>query len=338
VSHAPLSSPPGRAGGPDWLFWAFVAVAGCAFAYHGLARERVRVAASEASVCLAQRDPVCAASAIERGRTYASKDEPRLDVAAAGLQVLNGKSSEAARAADVVRAHPELEPKARGELLLVDGDIAAARGQSKLAREHWLAARDLVEDPSLVSLRTSRADHEAVEQAQDLAGKLTAVSTAFDELFELATTAPADRVSVRAGDVRDQVRALPDGEARTKLFRALEVATRAASNAAMKRASVAYDPYSGSTPPAPPADPSPETLRYDPHARDRGLARYQEELRAYEARKTASDGRRAQGEADAINAARVMLEEAKRLVGEGLAMMAPTATDEGSASGASGAP
>jgi hypothetical protein len=316
----------------DWLFWAFVFVAGCAFAYKGVARSRVRLAEEEASACLAKRDAACVAASIERGRRFASSGEPRLDIAGAGLAILTGDTARAIHAAGLVKALPDLDATARGELLLVEGDIAEAQGDLKGGRDDWAAAAPFLTDGSLVGDRRSRADRAETDRAYALSAELSALSSAFDELFTLAQTAASDRISVRAGDLNDRLRHLPESDGRAKLLRAVNVAMQAAGAAAHKRAPFAYDPFA--VPPAAPVDPSPETLRFDPHARERELAEYGERLARYRSAKSAYEERKAQGEIDAQVAARSMLEEGTRLVQDGLLALAPTTA----AAPAAGAP
>jgi hypothetical protein len=308
------------------VFWAFVLFAACDITYKVVARSRLRAAEDEAMTCLAQRDAACATTWIERGRVFSSTSEPRLDIASAGLAVLTGSLDQAAHGADRAKASPDLSATARGELLLVEGDLAEARGEHKAARDDWTAAKPLVGDESLVTLRLSRATQREEDRARSLSAELADLSAAFDDLFALALTAAQDRLSVRAGDLKDRLRELPPSDGRAKLLRAVDVAVQAAAADARKRASI-YDPYRASVPPTPPSEPSPEALRFDPRLRERQMAEYRARLAQYETLKRASEDRRAQAEADALAAARSMLEEARRLVQDGLAALAPTQTD-----------
>jgi hypothetical protein len=316
----------------DWVFWAFVVLATCVFGYKGLARSRVRAAEDEATTCLAQRDAAGATTSIERGRVFSSPNEPRLDIASAGLAVLTGNLDEAARATNQAKALPDLDTITRGELLLVEGDLAEARGEYKGARDDWTAARPLVNDESLVTLRRSRAARSEDERAHALSAELAALAAAFDDLFALALTALPDPLSVRVSDLKDRLRHLPESDGRTKLLRAVDVAAQAGAAAARKRAQFAYDPFRTSVPPTPPSEPSPDAQRFDQRIRERQLAEYRARLVQYETLKKASEDRKAQGEAEALSAAQSMLEEGNRLVHEGISALAPGATDHPGAS------
>jgi hypothetical protein len=193
--------------------------------------------------------------------------------------------------------------------------LAEARGDYKGARDDWTAARPLVTDDSLVTTRLSREERSEEDRATSLSSDLSAMSTAFDDLFALAVTATVDRVAIRAGDLRDRIRHLPESDGRSKLLRAVDVAVQACSAAARKRANFAYDPYRSSVPPTAPPDPSPAAL-HD----------YKARLAQYEALRKASDDRRTQGEGDAVAAARSILEEGSRLVHDGLAALAPASS------------
>jgi hypothetical protein len=332
LAHTPHRGASGNRANADWVFWAFVVLATCAFGYKGMARFRVRAAEDEATICLAQRDAACTTTSIERGRAFSSTKEPRLDIASAGLAVLTGNLDQAARATGQAKALPDLDAITRGELLLVEGDLAEARGEYKAARDDWTAARPLVNDESLVTLRLSRAGRSEEHRAQSLSAELAALATAFDDLFALALTALPDRLSVRVSDLKDRLRHLPESDGRAKLLRAVDVAVQAGGAAARKRASLAYDPFSAMMPPAPPSEPSPDALRFDPRVRERQLADYRAKLAQYETLKKASEDRKAQGETDALSAARAMLEEGTRLVHDGLSALAPATTDHPRAS------
>jgi hypothetical protein len=319
----------GRGAAPDWLFWSFVFLSAVAFAYKAVARRQVGSALDQATACLSRRDAACVTSAIERARVYASGPEPRVDIAAAGLLVLKGQVEQAAAAMATVRVLP-LEPKGRGEMLLVDGDIAAAKGQSKVARDDWTAARPLVDDDSLVGSRVSQAERDDADAARALGTELGALRVQLDELFDLAPRADPERLSFRTRDLAERLRHLPESDGRRKLLLSVEVASRASSAAARKRSG--YFPAPLPAPVLPP-EPDPQTLRYDPHARERQIAFYNQKLAEYEARKRDAEDNKAQREKDAVAAAASILEEATRLADEGLALLATSATPAPSATG-----
>ena len=319
---------------PDWLFWAFVALAGSALAFKVGARNRVQSAFDQAAICLARRDAACVADAIERGRRFAADDDARLDLATAGLDVLTGKADDAATVVLKVRSRTDLPTKTSADLLLVEGDLWEARGEPRRARESWTSARPLVDADALVRPRLDRADAAARERAGALAGELVALKTSFDELFDLALTETTERVSMRAADLAERLGHLPESEGRAKLVHAVDVARRAAAAAERKRATVAYDPYQNIAPPEPPPPLAADAPHYDPRVRERDLTDYETKLADYTRRKKASDDRRARGEADAISAARSLLEEGTRLVDEGFAGL--RALTVGAAAGESG--
>jgi hypothetical protein len=304
----------------DWVFWAFIALAGCAFTYKEAARSRVRAAEDQAAACLAQRDAACVAASIDRGRAAASATEPRLDIAGAGLSLLSGDLVQATRAVAVAKAAPDLAPLARGELLLVEGDLAEARGDVAVARDNWTAAVPFVADPNLVRVRRARADAIAADRAQALSVELESLAGAFDELFALAPTMPMDRLSIRTADLRDRISHLPASDARAKLFRAIDVAVSASGAAARKRAPFAYDPFTA--PPPAPVDPPPEMVRLDPRRREWQQAEYRTKLEIFQAAKKSYEDRKAAGEAEAVAAARSILEEGAPLVHDALAAVA----------------
>jgi len=252
----------------DWVFVAFVALALAVAGFTGVQRTRYGRAMATLAVCAANADTPCAGRALEEARAI-DRDNVRTRIGQAQLRVLLGDPGAAEQAlvevfatesfpvvrkvgtqplqidADRIAA---LDPAVRSELLLVDGDIAAAQAQPDRARSRWTEAALLVDD-SLVRPRRERLAHDVAESGARTSAMLRQLRDDFESFFLASESGQLESAQLGARDLRERLKGLSSETARQKLGLAIDASQRAAVVARQRKAE--GEPGEAPQPPAP---------------------------------------------------------------------------------------
>jgi hypothetical protein len=306
----------GAAGGwHDWVFRGFLAFAVIMGGSTALQRARFDRALGRASVCLAQADAGCAGRAVEDARAL-DADHPRVRLAGLGLHVLLSEVDEARAGLARFKAGElpkNLTPAARGDELLLEGDLAAAAGSFGAAKDHYAAARLLVANQDLVVVRLDRLAQREKRTADDRA----ALFADINHLIEAAGARAAEVTSLRIRDLSQRISKLGNVDARMKLFLAVAAADRAASINGRSGYAPSLPEASRAGLPFPPVrvDVGQRTAAAERVYQQR-LADYQLAVDAYEARRAAAETVRQDRAAAASRETAKVIEEARSLVAE----------------------
>jgi hypothetical protein len=126
-----------------WVFRGFVVFAVVMGGRTAIQHARLDRALGRAAMCLAQADAACAGRAVEDASAI-DADHPRVRLASAGLHLLLGEVDEAKGGLANFTAgemSKNLTTAARGDILLLQGDIEVAAGALSPAKDHYAAAR-----------------------------------------------------------------------------------------------------------------------------------------------------------------------------------------------------
>jgi hypothetical protein len=264
------------AGQTDWFFCAFVVLALVVFGAAGAERLRYRSSIRAFAVCAAHADAECADVEIDRLRDL-DPGNARTMLAGAELDVLKGDAVLAN--ADFAAALKALLPKmkhglaeidlqalptaARGDAMLLQGDLRAMAGDARGARAAWDAAAPDVDEAALVQPRRDRLD------AAERNGTLRATAYLVDlrdelrELTDLSVSGQKAETAERATAVRELLEKVENPKARAELSTAVAMLERvAASVSAVSTGGGTYSPSDDGPPP--PVEPTEEELKKQP--------------------------------------------------------------------------
>ena len=298
-----------------WVFRGFVAFAVIMGGSTALQRARLDRALGRASMCLAQADAGCAGRAVEDARAV-DADHPRVRLAGLGLQVLLSEVGEARAGLARFRAEEiakNLTRAARGDELLLQGDLEAAAGALGAAKDHYTAARLLVANQDLVVVRLDRL----AQRERRIADERAALIADVNHLLEAAQAGAAEVTSLRIRDLSQRISKLSNVDARMKLFLAVAAADRAASTHGQGGVLPSLPDTSRWAQPAPPVRVEVgERTAATERIYQRKLVDYQLAVDAYEARRVAVETARQERAAVASRRAAQIVAEARSLVAE----------------------
>lgn len=325
-----------RPAGRDWIFVGFIGVAVAASSYMGVQKVRYRNAIGMFETCVADATPDCAAASLEKLRSI-DGDDVRTQIAEAQMRALMGEPDTAETTLAKMSPSPlfdpsalaKLSPEARGEVLLLSGDIAALRGDYKRADARWTEASGIV-DPSLVKLRKKRVAEERDIGAAKISADLQAVRDDFDKLFESARNGD-DGAAYAASALRTRVRDIKPALAAQKLSLAIDAADRCARLTRAKSISQNQPTTGRWTAPTPPIPPSDVEMSRSPWMRanyEREKARYKQNLARWEEQQSDQTRQRFNNEAEVGKTANSIIAEAQALLDSGLVLASrmPTKT------------
>jgi hypothetical protein len=300
----------------DWFFIAFVAFSVILCAYTGMQRLRFARSLEALATCAAQGEATCAGVALETARAIDER-AVRTRLGQAEVRLLLGDADGAKRALDeVVGPDPDsasLDRSARGDMLLLLGDLAAARGQASRAQSRWTEAAVIVDEDALVRPRRDRLARTLADADASASSQLGQLHAAFDKLLASAEAGDYDAVQLEVRDVNMQIRALPSQLARNKLGLAVDAATRAASVARQRKtASDSLGSYN-STAPQPPSD----TLRGTP-VYARLMDDYRRNLDRWQSMQNDRDRRNNARDSDLATSVSSLLAQARALLDDGM--------------------
>ena len=301
----------------DWVFAGFLVFAAGMFAVTGTHRLRLSRALARTSACLAQADVACAGKGVEDARAIEA-DHPRVRLADAGLQVLLRQPGRAlAVVAAIEKDGDTLPPEARGDLLLVRGDIAATQGAPVTARGHYEAARLLVKNPELVEARLRRID--GLASSND--AYFQSVLSACEALADAAENGETETVSLGVREQGPRVARITDADIRSKLSLALSATQRAVQEVDQRRrrAGTASPSRMWARPVEPTRDESPWAQKNPELASrmyDQAWDRYKQARDRYNAQKDAQDQREMSQRSSSDRVVNESLTSARRLLAE----------------------
>jgi hypothetical protein len=122
-----------------------------------------------------------------------------------------------------------MESDVRADLLLLRGDIAAEKGNAAGARDDFQAARLLVGDADLVSLRLKRIEARDAAARADSAEELEALRKDFFDLFVAAQQGKRDMTDLSVAKAQGWIGRVSHLEARQQLILAVDAARRASN-------------------------------------------------------------------------------------------------------------
>lgn len=307
-------------GRQDWVFRAFVAFALVMGGLTALHRVRLDRALRRASTCLSQADAAGAGAAVEEARALEA-DHPRVRLVGMDLHVLLGEIDAAQielASFEVGETSKNLAPAARGDLLLLQGDLDVAAGTFGPAKAHYSAAQLLVKDQRVVVTRLDRL----AQREQRIVDERAALFSDFNHLFEEAQVSNADAVRLRGKDLSQRARNLTNVDARTKLFLAISAAERAAWAGSQAGVFTARAGFGASPRPPPPVrDDTVERTAAAERLYQRKLTAYQQALEVDDARLAALETARIERVAVASKTSTQNLTEARALVAEARAIL-----------------
>lgn len=306
----------GTANGPqDRVFQGFVAFAVIVGGYTGLRHARLDGALRRASTCLAQEDAAGAGRAVEDARAI-DADNPRVRLAALDLNLLLGEVDAAQgglAAFTTGDMSGKLTAAAHGDVLLLQGDLAAAAGDLETAKKHYAGARLLVDREEVVVARLERLGRREQRTAEERA----ALFADFNRLLEAAEARNVEVVPLRARDLSQRIMKVSNLDARTKLFLAVSAAERAAR--AGSQVGMFSIPSGALVSPrltAPVRDESPARTALAERVYQRKLAEYQQAVAAGDERRDSVESARRERAAAASRIAAQNLDEARALIAE----------------------
>jgi hypothetical protein len=224
----------------------------------------------------------------------------------------------------------KLEPRARGEALLVLGDVEALRGQPTRARARWIEASATVDTDALVKPRLERvSSHEEVGQAK-VSDDLQQLQDDFARYFA-DVKAGAESAVFESRDLGARVRALSNQQTRDKLLLAISAADRVADMVRTKKRD--FDPVLTAPAPTyrpiPPTPPSPDAVRRAPFLFDnyqRERAQYERQLEHAQEQAALRESQRNVRLEDLDSRIDSALDEARALARDGFAKASAGAT------------
>jgi hypothetical protein len=282
-----------------------------------LESRRLDRALAELRTCLAKADKPCANAELETARELRRADHS-VALGEAGVRIVLGELDRAeALASDVERRERSgeltLDAPSRGDLLLVRGDIAAARNNRSQARAIYASAELLVTDRRLVSIRMQRLDALDKADATRATTELDAMEADFAELFDAAGTGKREVTGLTAAKASDWLGRVTHEEARRQLALAIDAAWKACTAAESRQRD---EPWS--VPRDPPRPPEVGSFSYSYSSYAARKSQYDYELKQYERQKARDDDRRRKHDDDAANTTGVALREGRDLVASSL--------------------
>ena len=358
----PLSLWKPARGQRDWLFLGFVALAVVAGGFTGISRLRYHRALQTFAFCAADADAACAAPALETLRSV-DPENVRTELAEAQMRALQGEADVASTmlvraihapvpAAPPRRQRPtvgaqmvlgvataappavvdvdpqalaKLSSEARGDALLLSGDLAALTGDAKRADARWTEAAGVVDD-ALIAPRRARLATKGEDNDAQLSADLSSIREDFFKLFDQARSG-SDGASYAATALRTRVQTVSPPLARQKLTLAIDAADRCANMVRARTASRNAPSLGGWRRPDPPIAPSETDLSKYPWMRsnyERQMEQYRRNVARWDQQE--SDQARARGyaESQVDKSASDVITEAESLLKEGLALAATT--------------
>ncbi len=330
----------------DWIFLAFLAVALVVAAYTVVQRTRYRRAITSLATCAADADTACAGRALEEARAI-DGDNLRTRIGQAQLRVLLGDADAAEHSlvetfADPPKGHApivhkvgtaplhidadgigSLDAGVRGDLLLVDGDIAAARSQADLARSRWTEAATIV-DEALLRPRRDRLDRRAAEGEAQMSASLRRLRDDFEKLFAASEAGQLEGSQLIARDLRDRVQRLTSDTARQKLGLSIDAAQRAMMTARTRK--MELDGTSSSMVYGKPEPPPPSVDRsaYAQRSYEQRMAEYQRALDRWTTTQSENDRRKGSRLGELSGTIATVIAQARALFEEGLSAAGAT--------------
>jgi hypothetical protein len=331
----------GRVASRDWVFIGFVAFAAVMALYTGVQRVRYKRVIAAFAACVAQADTECASRKLEEARVI-DAEHLRTRIGQAQLRVLFGDADQAERVlldvfsnrgllsrppargsapnVDVdADALGKVDAAARGDLLLLEGDIAAARGQSKRAEMRWGEAAILVDEATLVRPRRDRLSGGLATKAATASSDLEQLRQDFETLFAAADAAQTDTVQLLTRDLRDRVGRLKNDAAQQRFGVALDAATRAMGVAKQRKGeidSMGNSPFPRPEPPSP-LDPAHQDA-FSRRLYEQRLADYQRSLQRWQTQQSERESRASSRAADLTSSVLALLAQGRAAVQDGI--------------------
>jgi hypothetical protein len=322
----------------DWIFAGFVGLAVVTFSFVGVQRARYRSAIRTFDQCAAEADAIGAATALERLRSLDATDV-QTRIAEAEMLDLGGDGEGASAALGralqpkpslATAPMPQIDPDAldklssgaRGDALLVEGDVAALLGDAVKANARWTEAAGIV-DESLLAPRRRRLDDRQQGAQSKLSADLESLRADFDSLFDSARNG-SDGVAYAATAMRARVQTISPPLAVQKLTLAVDAAARCATLTRQQaRVDNSPTPLRNWTQPQPPIAPSDADAQKRPYLRaqyEREQQMYTQNLARWESRKDDLTRQRYFADEEIGKTAESLLDQARGLRDDGLAL------------------
>jgi hypothetical protein len=210
----------------------------------------------------------------------------------------------------------QLDPSARGELLLVLGDIAAMKGQQERARARWTETSALVDVDALVKPRLGRMSAREDAGLAATSAELQQLHDDFEKFFS-AVEDGAEAEAIQARDLSGRVKKLASEAARNKLSLAINAAERCV-DVVRRRQQEARSSIDAPWKPTPPATRGHTQWERDLYQRE--LANYQQQLERAQAEENSRAAKKDERLGDLTKKIASMMEEARSLAREGFAL------------------
>jgi hypothetical protein len=271
--------------------------------------------------CVAQANSACTSAELEAARRIRNTDV-RLEIGEASLGVLLHETDRAAATEAVLEAQQKQDATpigtdVRADLLLLRGDIATSKGDLTSARGDFEAAKPLLTDPSLVTVRLKRIEAGETLARAHSADELEDLHKDFSDLFDGAEQGEHDITDLRIAKAQEWVGRVTHVEARQELALAIDAARRASSivesnNRSTQLTSPLHDP---------PKAPVRGVVDYSSGyygSYDAQVATYRDKLDRYNKDRAAADERQRQRSAEASQTSSAALGQAKNLLDKAL--------------------
>jgi hypothetical protein len=296
----------------DWAFAAYLGFALLALVYTFVQARRFDHAVARLRSCVARADSACTSAELEAARKVRAIDV-RLELGDASLSVLLHEPDRAALTQTTLEAQQKqgssVDTDVRADLLLLRSDIAAERGSSAAARDDLQAARLLVTDPDLVTLRLKRIDSREDAARARSADELDALRQDFSDLFVAAQSGKRDITELSISKAQGWIGRVAHLEAAQQLGLAVDAA---------RRASYAMEANNRTQPGAEPEPPQPPVRGVNDYNSGYYYGGYEAQLAAYRARlerfnkeRSAAEERQRQRAADASENSSAAIEQGK---------------------------
>jgi hypothetical protein len=341
------------------LFLGFLVLSGAVGGFTAVERVRYHRALEAFAFCAAGADPSCAATALETLRSV-DPENVRTELAEAQMRALQGEadvaSSMLTRVLHVPAPAPARKPRptvggiivlgvantaspavadvepqalgklsseARGDALLLAGDIAALAGDATRADARWTEAAGVVDD-ALIAPRRARLASKKDDNDAQLSADLSGLRDEFFKLFDQARSG-SDGASYAATALRTRVQSVSPPLAQQKLRLSIDAADRCAKMVRARGLSQNVPTLGGWRRPDPPIAPSETEMIRNPWMRgnyDRQMEQYRRNLARWDEQE--SDKARARGyvESEIDKSAGDIITEAESLLKGGLALAA----------------
>jgi hypothetical protein len=340
----------------DWVFIAFVAFAVLASSFVGVQRVRYGRTIAAFEACAADADAVCAGKQLEGLRSLDAK-HVRTRIAQAQVRALLGEADAAEQALVQAVAPPppkrsrilptprpsatqqvpprvavesldgdadalaKLEPAARGDALLLLGDIAFLRKELPRAQARWTEASAIVDD-ALVRPRVDRVESALGTGRAKRSADLEQLVDDFEKFF-VAVEEGSDAEQFKARDLSTRIAKLPSEAARSKLSLAISAAERCVDIVRTRKRESESTWGAPSWKPTPPTPPTDDELRRMPWLRtqyERQMKTYQAQLERQQNEENERWSRKSARYVELSNQLASMLGQARTLAQEGFAL------------------